>query len=137
MNLLKKGFLSLSLISAGILLGSIQEPNTEVIIKNESRYKLMLKKVLFYHHDGSERAETLTIGIGEKATFNPWYKDSLPFEYLRIMNSPEQTILTKRPLERNKDKSALVITIKSGWFGGWDDTQQWQESISAGDFTEL
>ena len=120
---------------AGTLVAS-REQNTKVIIKNESGYELKLKRVLLYHHDKSESAVELTIGKGKTASFNPWYKDALVFEYLRIMNLPEKTILTKRQLEDNKNKSALVITIKSGWVS-WDATQQWQEDLSEDDFTPL
>ena len=134
MNFLKKGFLSLSLMLAGTLVGS----NTEVSIKNESGYKLELKNVLFYYPDGTERFQTLTIGKDKTVNFDPWLRGELIFEYLQIMNSPEKTILTKRKLEDNPDEIALIITIKPGWlFGGWDVTQQWQKDPSEEDFTEL
>ncbi len=137
MNLPKKGLLSLSLMIAGTLVATIEESTTQVIIKNDSGYKLTLKKVLFYHPDGSESTESLVIDKGKTATFNPWHKGTtLTFEYLQIVTSPERTILTRRQLENNPNKSALIITITSGWLE-WKETQQWQVPVSEGDFVKL
>ena len=140
MNIFKKGFLSLSLMIVGILVGtSLQANNGYISIKNN--YRSPVRLVSF---TSSNRGKDIDLNPGQTKDFPITKYDSVikkntSIEDIRIREPlPSIHIVREGEIKEHPNESLEVI-ISSDWLGNWKIEKNWEPygPLSEDDFTEV
>jgi len=128
MNFFKNGFLSLSLIIAGILVGTgLQADDNYISIKNNYRVSIRLV--------GNTSLDSIqeTIKPGKTAVFE--IVKSAPISFISIYGPKPTLIVDSNEISEHPNQN-LKVTISSDWWGKWVIQKDWKTPL-VDDFTKI